>query len=288
MVCDGVLEQVAHVAGVGEVLRLVCHAVLDELAGTLARGVRQHVLALGHVLLKDPHELVGRVVLEGDEVREARPQPRVRAQELLHEVSVAGDDDHKVVAVVLHGLEQRVHRLLAEVAVALAHRERVRLVDEEHAAERLVNNLGRARRRLADVAAHEPGAVDLHELPRAQNPQVLVDLREHAGHGGLARAGVAEKHHVLAHVGRGHAEGGAHLLHADEVDEARDLALDGVQAHERVELAQELLELGLLLFLGLVVRRGGFDDRVAFLRDCPPAGILADKLLKHSHVDGKA
>ena len=54
-----------------------------------------------------------------------------------HLVGVAGDDDRQVVAVVLHQLDQLGDGLGPEVAAALG-RQRVGLVDEQHAAERLL------------------------------------------------------------------------------------------------------------------------------------------------------
>jgi hypothetical protein len=57
---------------------------------------------------------------------------------------VAGDHDDEVVAVVLHLLDQGVDGLVA----VLVPRERVRLVDEQDAAERVFDDLGGLDRRL--------------------------------------------------------------------------------------------------------------------------------------------
>src|SRR5215210_4516887 len=77
-------------------------------------------------------ELLDAVVVEADVLVEARAQPRVRVEELLHAPRVAGDDDDEVVAVVFHHLEERLDGLLPEV-VGAAAAERVCLVDEEDA-----------------------------------------------------------------------------------------------------------------------------------------------------------
>ena len=74
---------------------------------------------------EDRDELVGRVVGEVDLAREARAQPGVRLEEPPHQPRVAGDDHDEPVAVVLHPLEQRLDRLVAEVE-PLARRARAR------------------------------------------------------------------------------------------------------------------------------------------------------------------
>ena len=66
----------------------------------------------------DQHQLVGRVVLELERLGEPGGQAGVGVQEVEHLVGVAGDDDGDLVAVVLHQLDQRVDRLLAEVGTA--------------------------------------------------------------------------------------------------------------------------------------------------------------------------
>ena len=117
-------------------------------------------------------ELVGRVVRERDLAREARAQARVRVEEASHQPRVAGDDHDEAVAVVLHPLEQRLDRLGAEVLAPVARRrERVRLVDEEHAVERAADRAVGLDRGRADVLADERRAVDLDEVaPLAAGP----------------------------------------------------------------------------------------------------------------------
>ena len=59
-------------------------------------------------------ELLGRVVGEVDLAREARAQAGIRLEEVVHQARVAGNDDDQPLAIVLHPLEQRLHRLGAE------------------------------------------------------------------------------------------------------------------------------------------------------------------------------
>ena len=68
-------------------------------------------------------------------------------------------------AEVLHPLEQRLDRLGPEVLHHRVGRERVGLVDEQHAVERALDRAVGLDRRRPDVLADEPRAVDLDEVP---------------------------------------------------------------------------------------------------------------------------
>lgn len=81
-----------------------------------------------------------RTHLERDGRGKARAQPRVRRKETAHLAVVPGEDDNEVIAMVLGQLDQRVERLLTKL-VALVGHDRVRLVDDEHAAECRLDHL---------------------------------------------------------------------------------------------------------------------------------------------------
>ena len=66
---------------------------------------------------------------------------------------------------ILHRLQKRIHGLLPEVVALLMVGKRVGLVDEQHAAQRLFDDLARFGRGLPHVARHKSGAVDLDQLP---------------------------------------------------------------------------------------------------------------------------
>jgi hypothetical protein len=64
----------------------------------------------------------------------------IGAEELVHPVLVAGQDDHQLVAVVLHHLQQDVDRFLALVPGVAGAVQVVGLVDEQHPAQRTVQD----------------------------------------------------------------------------------------------------------------------------------------------------
>ena len=191
---------------------------------------------------------------------EAGLKAGVRLDELFHQAVVARDDHDEIVAVVLHRLEQRVDGLLTEVVVALAV-ECVGLVDKQHAAERLFNDLARLDGRLSDVARDQPAAVHLDELALRQNAERAVDARHQPRDHRLARAGVAGKDHVEREVRVRQSRFLAPLEHRRHADEVIHLALDLGKADIAVKLLLEVLDLlgrGKRRFLFLfLVRAGG-------------------------------
>ncbi len=275
------LRRVRHDA---EAVRLAVDHLLEHLAGGAAvaeRGVARHpfvvpgervqgagvqfvAVARAHVL-GDGHQLADRVVGELDGPGEAGGQTRVGGEEAAHLVGVAGGDDDDVVAVVLHQLEQGVDRLPAEVgagALAVGH-EGVRLVDEQHTAEGVVEGLGGLDRRTADDLGDEVGAGDLDEVSGAQDAEFGEDAAVEPGHGGLAGAGRAGEDQVAAHRRDGHAELGAALGELVEVDEGPYLVLDVGEADQGLQFRQRALRGGVALLPRRRGRRDVVRERVA-------------------------
>ena len=79
-----------------------------------------------------------------------------------------------------------------------AARQRVRLVDQQHAPSGPVEHLRDLQRRLADVAGDQAGPVGLDQVALLDDPERPVDLGEQAGDGGLAGARVAGEDEVAA------------------------------------------------------------------------------------------
>ena len=116
---------------------------------------------------------------------------------------------------VLHQLHQLGDRLGAELPGPLG-RERVGLVDEQHAADRPVDDGLHLERGLADVAGDEVGPRHLDEVPLRHQPDAAVQPGDDPGHGRLAGPGVAGEDDVQAgaHLG----ESGLATLDVEQVD----------------------------------------------------------------------
>ena len=199
LAADGLLEEVAHEAGVAE--SAIARLGLDHDAQRLASGLVEVVAQVAAHPFEDLDELVGGVVGEVDEPREAALQSGVGVDERLHLRRVAGGDQGEVVAVVLHVLDDGVDRLPAEVLLAAAS-EGVGLVDQQRPAERRLEHGSRLRRRLADVAGDEVGSIGLHEVALGHQAEAAQDLAEQPGHRRLAGARVAGEDEVVARLER--------------------------------------------------------------------------------------
>ncbi len=206
-------------------------------------GVEQFALAL-QGQLGQRAELGRGVAGELHPVGEPGVEAGVGGQEVLHLPLVAGQDDDQVLAVVLGPLEQRLDRLVAEpvaLPVALVH-QAVGLVDEQHPAERGVDQLVGLDRGRAEVLADQVGPVRLDHLGPDQQAEGVEDLRDDPGHGGLAGARRAEEHEVLhgllgAVPGQRPAPGRLH----GRGDRA-DLVLDRGQPDHGVQLVHRLVD----------------------------------------------
>ena len=97
-----------------DVLALVRHAV------TLPLGVH----------FQNGHQLVVGIIRKIDILVEARNQAGVAGQKVVHFVGITCDNHHKVVAVILHQLDQRVDGLVAEIVVHALARQCVGFINE--------------------------------------------------------------------------------------------------------------------------------------------------------------
>src|SRR5829696_7899946 len=234
------LEERACEPGVAP--RLPALRVLERRPERLLGPVSKAVVGLSGETAEDLDQLVLRVVGEHDLAREARAQAGVRLEERPHQPRVARDDDDEPMAVVLHPLEQRLDRLVAEVEPLAVARERVRLVHEQDAVERSADHALGLDRRQADVLADEPRAVDLHQVAAAEQSHRAVHLRQQPRDGRLAGAGVPEEDEVLCRRDLRKARLLPPRLHAQERDERAHLLLHRVEAGEGVELREQLLQ----------------------------------------------
>ena len=117
-------------------------------------------------------------------MRKATGQTRIDSQEVLHLVLIASGDDHKLAAIVLHALHQRIDGLLAVHVVV--GRQRIGLIDEEDATHGLVahavDNLGS----LAHILTHQGSPAGLDDTAGGQDIHRLQHLAHLAGDTGLS------------------------------------------------------------------------------------------------------
>ena len=194
-------------------------------------------------------------------VRKRLSSPGFCADEDRHRDRVAGHDHHQVLALVLHLLDQGVDRLGAVLVAG----ERVRLVDEEDAADRRRHHLGGLDRGLAEEAGHQLGPVDLDQLALAEQAERPVDAGHQPRDRGLAGAGVAVEDQVPGDRGRPQPGVLAQPLDPEHGRLPVDLGLDLGQPDQGVELGEQLLDrlrrrLRLLRHSATAAWCGGADD----------------------------
>ena len=207
---------------------------------------REPVAHLRQHQLRDRVELVGAVVGKVDVVGDARRHPRIALEERVHPALVAGEDHHQIVALVLHHLQQDLDRLLPVVALVLGAIEVVRLVDEQHAAHRLLEHLARLRRRVADVLADEVVAGHRDEMPFAHVAQPVQDFRHPQRDRRLAGARIAGEAHVQRRRLGGETDQPPAAIDEEQCGDVADPCLDRREPHElAVELVQHLVDLRL-------------------------------------------
>mmetsp|Transcript_1675 Transcript_1675/g.6467 ORF Transcript_1675/g.6467 Transcript_1675/m.6467 type:complete len:215 (+) Transcript_1675:268-912(+) len=165
--------------------RRVRHEQSGHSGGVLERGLEPEARA-GDLQEEDLRELLGRVVLEREDVVDAPKEAGVQRDELVHVGVVVPREDHHHVAP-LHRRHELVDGLDAEVVVA-APREPVALVDEEDAAARTIDDGPRLDRRLPDVARDEIGALDLDERSPREDAELAEGARHEPRERGLAAA----------------------------------------------------------------------------------------------------
>jgi len=139
-------------------------------------------------------------------VRDPGAHAGIGLEERVHPVLVAGQDDHQVLALVLHDLEQDLDGLLPVVALVLRAVQVVGLVDEQHAAHGPLEDLLGLGRGVPDVLADEFLAGDGDQVPAPGVAEPLEQLGHPERHRGLAGTRAAGEAHVQVRPGRDQAE----------------------------------------------------------------------------------
>jgi hypothetical protein len=129
--------------------------------GGVRSGAKLVATAAEHQV-RDRHQLVDGVVGEVDVVGDTGGHPRVGPEERRHPVGVTGQDDHKLLALGLHHLQEDLDGLLPVVTLVLRAVQVVGLVDEQHAAAGPGQHLFGLGRGVSDILADQIVAGDRH------------------------------------------------------------------------------------------------------------------------------
>ncbi len=127
---------------------------------------------------------------------DAGAKTRVEGEEILHAISIAGQDDDQILALIFHHLEKNLDRLLTVIALVIRAVEVIGLIDEQHPAKGFFEDLLGLRRGVADILAHQIVARDGNQLALPDEAQRLEDPRHPHCDGGLAGAGIAGEGHM--------------------------------------------------------------------------------------------
>ncbi len=192
----GSLQCVADAAGVGE--SRLRHSAREVRTKRCLSFLGKVVARLLQHQPPNAYQLPEFVVGEVEVVSDPRAHPRVGLEEGVHAVFVACENDHELVALVLHHLKQNLDGLLAEVTLVLSPVEGVRLVDEQHPAHRPVKKPFGLRRGLPDVLADHVVAHGVHQVPLVQVAKPVQQLGHPQPNRGLAGAWGPGEAHVQA------------------------------------------------------------------------------------------
>ena len=192
-------------------------------------------------------------------------------KEFVHAVLVSRQDHDQVVAVVFHHLQQYLDRFRAVVALVLRLVQVIGLVDEQHAAHRLLDDFLGLGRGVADVLPDQVVARDGNQVAFAHIAQAMQYLRHAQRDGGLAGAGIAGETHVQRRSLRAQREFLAQAIHQQQRRDLADARLDRLEADQlAVEFVQHFLHIRGFQFrfqvYRRVVRQGCFG--FALLRSC--------------------
>src|SRR5260221_4260409 len=95
---------------------------------------------------------------------DARPKTRIAAKKFLHAVRIACEDDHEILAMVLHDLQQDLDSLLAVASLVVRTVQMVDLINEQEAALVTLHTFLCLRRSASILLPDEAFTPDAHHL----------------------------------------------------------------------------------------------------------------------------
>ena len=185
---NNLVEELTHCTAVGKVL--VARVV--ELGYHLERQflglVRKHVFLL---LGKDTHnleQLIGRVVIDIEEIAETATHARIDTEQIVHLLTIAGSNDDELTAVVFHTfhqLLQGLRTLLVFITTLAQGCQRIGLINEEDSAHRLVTQAVNNLWRLSLIGADHLRTIYLDNVATIQISDGFQYLTQLTGNGCL-------------------------------------------------------------------------------------------------------
>ena len=145
---------------------------------------------------------------------------------------------------ILHALNQRFDRFATKVIVpdkALG-RQRIGLVDEQHAVEGPLHGLVGLVCGMSHVLTHKPRTIDLDEMALLEQTKCAIHLAQETGDGGLSRPRIPEEHEVLTGGHFAQTVILAPCLDLEKRDLGTDLLFDRFEPHEGIEFSLNLFE----------------------------------------------
>ena len=208
---------------------------VDDVAGELLLCLRCQfvVLFLQHETA-DFQQLLWRVVVEVEDVGEARFQSGVGLQQMLHLGCVASHDDNHVGLFHTEVGQKCFNDSVTEIlTVRVLHEQIVGLIDEKHAARCAFDGVEGVLLGVAQILPDQFRTVGFHQMPRRQHTHAMIDFAYQFGHGRLACSRIASEHHVHGRHVVEEPQFHTPAVQVDQTGVRHDTLLDVVQTDER-------------------------------------------------------
>ena len=203
LLSDNLFEDLTHRSAVGEVFSTRVIKLGNHLKRQLLSLLREDIFLL---LSEDTHnlvELVGRVVVDIEEIAETTTHTRIDTEQIVHLLTIAGSNDDELASVVLHTLHQLLQRLcsLLVLVTTLAQGcQRIGLVDKEDATHSLVAQTVDDFRCLTLIGTNHLRTVHLNYMTAIQIAYRLQNLTQLTGDGGLTGTWITCQHDMDARL----------------------------------------------------------------------------------------
>lgn len=185
---DSVADKLFYPARIAEVGRALLEGLLDGGCQFCARFIGEQVFVLGEDVLSNLQELCGVIVVEVKLIGESVLKTWVHRHQTVHFCFVTGKDDEHVRVFLAERGEQTLYGATSKVIAALAAVKSVGLINEEHVAASLLEQVLNVILGIADEPSDEPATVNGDNLALGEQTQMVVDSAEHLGYCGLTGA----------------------------------------------------------------------------------------------------